>query len=113
MQGSGGAVYTTRINPAHPRKSKCSCPLADGKRIVCKHMLALYFTVFPDEVDEVYRQAQEAEEEAERYEEELAERVRLHVMHMKKQELQEALLELLDYGPDWVYNHFVWKHDLE
>ncbi|NMB97839.1 MAG: hypothetical protein GYA02_14710 [Clostridiaceae bacterium] len=37
------------INIVHPRKSKCNCPHADGRRVICKHMIALYFTVFPKE----------------------------------------------------------------
>lgn len=28
----------------HPRKSFCNCPFADGRRVVCKHMITLYFT---------------------------------------------------------------------
>ena len=107
VQGSNGEIYTTLINIAHPRKSKCNCPLADGKRIVCKHMIALYFTIFPDEVELIYREAEEAEDEAARYEEELAERVRSYVMRMKKNELQQTVLDLLGYGPDWLYDHFV------
>lgn len=113
VRGSNGEIYTTLINLPHPRKSKCNCPHADGKRIVCKHMMALYFTIFPDEVEKIYKGAEEAEEEAARYEEELAERVRRYVMRMKKDELQQTVLDLLDYGPDWLYSHFVRMNGLD
>ena len=113
VQGSNGEVYATMIDIAHPRKSKCTCSFADGKRVVCKHMIALYFTVFPDEVEKVYRQAQEAEKEAERYEKELVERAHQCVMRMKKHELQRTVLHLLDYGPEWLFDHFVRMNDLE
>ncbi len=46
VQGSGDGCYTVAIDLAHPRKSSCSCPHADGKRIICKHKVALSFTVF-------------------------------------------------------------------
>ena len=113
VRGSGDAVYTTMIDVAHPRKSKCTCPLADGKRIVCKHMIALYFTAFPDEADRIDRQAKEAEEEELRYEDELADRVYEFVMGMEIEELRQTVFDFLDFGPDWLYEHFVRMHDLD
>ena len=47
--GSSNNTYDVRINPAHPRKSQCTCPHAAGKQVVCKHMVAVYFTAFPME----------------------------------------------------------------
>lgn len=32
----------------HPRKSICNCPHADGRRVICKHMIALLFTASPE-----------------------------------------------------------------
>mgnify|MGYP002644725577 CR=1 FL=1 len=44
---SGNNKYVVHIDKMHPRKSKCNCPFADGRRVVCKHMIALYFTAEP------------------------------------------------------------------
>lgn len=41
--------YNVHLNIEHPRKSTCDCPLANGKRIICKHIVATYFAVFPKE----------------------------------------------------------------
>ena len=43
VKGSEGNIYSTVIDPYHPRKSSCDCPHAEGKRKVCKHKIALYF----------------------------------------------------------------------
>ena len=43
VSGSGGAVYDVWIDAEHPRRCTCTCPLAAGKRIVCKHKIALFF----------------------------------------------------------------------
>ena len=46
VEGNSDKPYIVEIDVAHPRKSKCTCPHADGKRIVCKHMMAVYFAAF-------------------------------------------------------------------
>lgn len=51
VDGSLKKPYYVKINIEHPRKSYCDCPHANGN-ITCKHMTALYFELFPDEVDD-------------------------------------------------------------
>lgn len=51
VDGSLKNPYYVKINIKHPRKSYCDCPHANGN-IICKHMTALYFELFPDEVDD-------------------------------------------------------------
>ena len=75
VRGSEGALYTTTIDLLHPRRSKCNCPHADGRRIICKHMIALFFTIYPDEAEQFYNDAIKAEEDAEEYENEVYEKV--------------------------------------
>lgn len=58
--------YNVTINLKKPRASKCNCPFADGKHKVCKHMVALYFAVFPDEVKQFDEEVYEFEKEQER-----------------------------------------------
>ena len=43
VSGSNGDSYNVHIDKLHPRKSVCNCSIAGGRRVVCKHMIALYF----------------------------------------------------------------------
>ena len=43
VSGSNGDSYNVYIDKLHPRKSVCNCSIAGGRRVVCKHMIALYF----------------------------------------------------------------------
>lgn len=98
-------IYNIHLDINHPRKSTCSCPHADGRRIICKHMVASYFTIFPEE-------AKEYIEEIERYEKEEEERLQQSIIireerikeiekrlnKLTKKELKEKLLEyMIDY----------------
>lgn len=108
VAGSYGARYRVTIDVCHPRKnSECTCPHASGTHRICKHMVALYFTVFPKEAETYYREAvlaaEEAEEEAERLENAVVKRVH----SMSKNELTMALLTLLFEGPEWQMDRFV------
>ena len=62
----GTVTYDVYINIDHPRKSKCNCPHADGRRVICKHMIALYFTVYPETaqkfMDEVYESLEDIDD---------------------------------------------------
>lgn len=49
VSGSDDSTYDCVVDIAHPRKSHCNCSHAAGKRIVCKHIVAVYFTAFPAE----------------------------------------------------------------
>lgn len=101
------------MNIDHPRKSKCNCPHADGKRIICKHIVATYFTALPLEADRVYAEAMAYQEEVEKRQEEMVDKVCRYIQRMKKSELQEALLQLLFDGPEWQYDRFIRDNGLE
>ena len=113
VAGTSSAPYKVLIDIAHPRTSKCNCPHADGKRIVCKHMMAVYFAAFPQEAQRVYDEAIAYQEEEEKREEELTDRVCQYVWQMKKSEAQQALLDLLFNGPEWQLDRFVIEHSLD
>ncbi len=51
VEGSLSEPYYVKINTEHPRKSYCDCPHANGNT-TCKHMVALYFELFPEEVED-------------------------------------------------------------
>ena len=107
VRGSGQKHYDVLIDLAHPRKSKCNCPHADGKRIICKHMVALYFATFPDEAKRYYKEVMEYEEEEERRQEELQHKVVNYIHKLKKSELEQTLLQVLFDGPEWQYEKFI------
>lgn len=107
VNGSNGKKYNVFMDIEHPRKSKCDCPHAKDKRIICKHIVALYFTAFPDEVDKFLKEVEEAEKEYEAYEEELYNKTIKYINSMSKNELKEALIETLNVAPEWVYDRFV------
>ena len=113
VAGSSKEPYSVELNIDHPRKSKCNCPHADGKRIICKHIVAAYFAILPEEAERFYAEAIAYEEEEEKRAEELSDKVCNHVQHMKKSELQQALLQLLFSGPEWQYNRFVRENGLD
>lgn len=105
--GSHGEVYRIRLNPAKPRRSECTCAFAAGRHLVCKHMAALYFALFPEEAARYERMTAEAEAEAEAQREHMERALLRRVHAMKKAELESALLALLFYGPEWQYNDFL------
>lgn len=107
VNGSNNQKYNVFMDIEHPRKSKCNCPHAKDKRIICKHIVALYFTVFPKEVDTFLKEVEEAEKEYKAYEEELHKKTIKYINSMSKNELKEALIETLDVSPEWVYDRFV------
>ncbi len=44
----GTEKYNVYLNLEHIRKSTYDCPIANGKRIICKHIVATYFQVVPN-----------------------------------------------------------------
>lgn len=48
VQGTMAEPYKVRINLEKTLSSTCDCPFANGRKI-CKHMIAVFYTVFPDE----------------------------------------------------------------
>ena len=94
----GTELYHVHVDLEHPRKSTCTCPFADGRRVICKHMIALYFTAEPKAAEDFLKQVEEweKEEEEQRHYDEL----RDYVNSLSKAELQQlyydALIELED-----------------
>lgn len=107
VSGSGGSTYDLIVNEEHPRKSQCTCPHAAGKRIVCKHMVAVYFAAHPLEAKKYIEDLEAYWEEEEQRQEEQADILIKYVHSMRKSELQEALLQLLFDGPEWQYDRFI------
>lgn len=49
VQGTNKIPYHVIINTKHPKISSCDCPFANGNTI-CKHMVALFFAVSPEDL---------------------------------------------------------------
>lgn len=64
--GSGKEPYIVRINLDKPRSSSCTCPFFTGTN-VCKHMIALYYTVNPAEADKFVENRRLYEEYGDEY----------------------------------------------
>ena len=95
VAGSGNEPYHVMIDTEHPKKSTCNCPHAEGRRIVCKHKVALFFTVFPKEADEYIAEIEEYEREEEEWEQECYDQIVKHVKSLSKEELRNALINAL------------------
>jgi uncharacterized Zn finger protein len=95
VSGSDGNKYTVHIETNHPRRSTCNCPFAEGRRVVCKHMIALYFTAVPNAADDFLRQVEEWEAEEQEREKQHYEDLRKYVNQLSKAELRERLYDAL------------------
>ncbi|MCR4686709.1 MAG: SWIM zinc finger domain-containing protein [Lachnospiraceae bacterium] len=90
VSGSDGEKYSVHLNIVHPRKSTCNCPLANGRQILCKHILATSFCVNPEEIDRFTREktnfvSEEDERRTKRYEKYLS-----FAKSMSTKELRES-----------------------
>ena len=105
VSGSEGNKYTVHIETNHPRRSTCNCPFAEGRRVVCEHMIALYFTAEPEAADNFLKQVEEWEAEEQEREKQHYEDLRKYVNQLSKAELRErlynALVELEERDNYW------------
>ena len=107
VEGTADEPYEVLIDVIHQRKSHCNCPHADGKRIVCKHQIAVYFKAFPKEAKKYKQELDDYYEEEEQRYDRIEEELAKHLKKSKKQELMEMVWELLYDGPEWQFNRFV------
>ena len=103
----GTKNYNVHLDIEHPRKSTCDCPLANGKRIICKHIVATYFTALPREAQEFEEEQTRLQEEYEKEQEEEYDKAIECLNKMSKQELINELIQVFDYGPEWIYSDFI------
>ena len=96
----GTKDYIIVLDIDHPKKSTCNCPYAEGKSIICKHKVALYLALFPDEVKRIEKEQKAYEVELEKmerrrerfYKKKLKE-IREYVQSLSIKNLREALTE--------------------
>ncbi|MBQ7240261.1 MAG: SWIM zinc finger family protein [Bacilli bacterium] len=109
----GSETYSVYLDVSHPRRSTCNCPHANGKRIICKHIVATFFEVFPQEAINFEKEQERLQEEYEDYQAKLYNKTQSYIKSLTKKELIDELSYILDYAPDWVYNDFVRRNDIE
>ena len=95
VAGNEKEPYHVMIDTNHPKKSTCNCLHAEGKRIVCKHKVALFFTAFPKEADGYIAEIEEYEREVEEREQENYDQIAKYVKSLSKEELRNALINAL------------------
>lgn len=110
VKGSRDNRYNVFVDLEHPRKSHCDCPHAKGRRIVCKHQIALYFSAVPKAAEKYYKDVVKYIEEEERRQEETDDKVIAYIKSLSKEQLRQALYETLYDGPDWLFERFVAEH---
>jgi len=88
--------YNVYLDVSHPRKSTCNCPLANGKRIICKHIVATFFTAFPEEAKNFEEEQERLQAEYEDYQEKLYNKTQKYISSMTKKELISELSYILD-----------------
>lgn len=113
VKGSENNEYDVTIDIKHPRRSVCNCPFANGRYVVCKHEVALFFAVFPVLAEEYKAQKDKEEAEYEEWLESLPERVEAYVRKLSKKELQDDLLDILFDSDGWVLDKYIRTHDID
>jgi len=101
------------LNLKNPGKSTCNCPLADGKRIICKYIVATYFSVAPGSAKEFEEEQNRLQEEYKEYKENEYKNTIKFINKMSKKELTEELIYIFDYAPELVYDNFIKRNDIE
>ena len=59
------------------------------------------------------KEQERLQEEYENYQEKLYNKTQSYIKSLTKKELVDELSYILDYAPDWVYNDFVRRNDIE
>ena len=59
VQGTQKEPYAVKMDLDHPEESTCSCPYAMNMQVVCKHIVATYFAIFPEAAEALERAADE------------------------------------------------------
>lgn len=110
---SGSDKYTVYVNLIHPRQSTCNCPLANGKRIVCKHIVATYFSVVAGSAKKFEKEQERLEREYENYRERQYKNAIKYLHTMTKDELIKELTFIFNCAPEWIYDEFIRDHNIE
>lgn len=95
VEGGNKKTYQVLMNHKHPRKSKCNCPHAKDRSVICKHIVAVFFTIFPKEVKAYMDEVEESERIEEEREEERFKDIVSYVNGLTKEQLKQELIQEL------------------
>jgi len=109
VKGSSSNPYKVVIDLEHPKRSTCDCPFANGHK-VCKHMVAVFFEAFPEEAYWYKFKTDQENEEAERYWEELPDRIEQCVNRLTVKQLRELVFVLINELPEDEVERFVMEY---
>ena len=94
---SDAPIYHVTINTLRPKKSTCDCEFAKGRYVICKHMVALFVTAEPEQLDRLYEEIennQKAAEEREQQEKNARKKeLERQAQAMSRSELEKAFVE--------------------
>lgn len=98
----GSEIYRVHLNIKHPRNSTCTCPHAAGKSTICKHKVAVYFSIFPkeaqkaiDEKNRYYQELQDTQDEYDQKVEEITKKYKEYVDTLPIEEVKRMLVNYL------------------
>ena len=98
----GTNSYYVRIDINHHRISTCTCPHAAGKQVICKHKVAVYFSIYPEEtqkaIDERNAYRKELEEREKEYDskvEEHRESLKKYIDSLSEKEVRNVLINYM------------------
>ena len=69
--------------------------------------MGIISVAFPDEAVNFEKEQNELEKEYEKEQEELYDKVINYLYKMKKEELISEIINIFDYGPEWIYDDFI------
>ena len=95
VEGNGKEVYRVHLDLTHPRKSKCNCPLAGGKMIICKHIVAVSFCVDDSEAERFKTEKTVYDSEEDERRSKKYDKYMKYARSLPKSELCQAYAELL------------------
>ena len=93
VAGSGKADYDVFIDIAHPKKCTCTCPFAKENNVICKHMVAAYFSVNPDAINDFEEDERRYVEDKDYRWQKDKEKMKVFARKLSKEELVDALAE--------------------
>ena len=98
VKGSENNIYEVILDLDKPTKSKCNCPFAIDRQVLCKHKIAAFYVLFPEfalELENIRKEFQREEDEIERRREEIYKRVVEEVSKMSINQLRQIVINSL------------------
>ena len=98
VKGSENNIYEVILDLDKPTKSKCNCPFAIDRQVLCKHKIAAFYALFPEfvlELENIKNEFEREEDEIERRREEIYKRVVEEVNKMSINQLRQIVINSL------------------